>query len=81
MGPQTIKKCAASLIDFQVANTWTKITARHGYAMVRNGKKPENPYYLSVAATFEKAITYVFAERLEDPEQLENQDDGTLWRS
>ena len=30
--------------------------------MVRNGKEPENPYDLLVAATLEKAITYVFAE-------------------
>ncbi len=46
----------------QVANTWPKITARYGYAMVTNGKEPENPYDLLVAATFEKAMTYVFAE-------------------
>jgi hypothetical protein len=45
-----------------MANTWTKITARYGYPMVRNGKEPENPLNLLVAATFEKAITYVFAE-------------------
>jgi hypothetical protein len=32
--------------------------------MVRNGKEPENPLNLLVAATFEKAITYVFAESL-----------------
>jgi hypothetical protein len=30
--------------------------------MVRNGKEPENPLFLLVAATLEKAITYVFAE-------------------
>jgi len=42
---------------YQVANTWTKITARYGYAMVRNGKEPENLDFSSVAATFEKAIT------------------------
>jgi len=45
------------LIDFQVANTWPKITGRDVYAMVRNGKKPENPQNLLVAATFEKANT------------------------
>jgi hypothetical protein len=45
-----------------VANTWTKITARYRYAMVRNGKEPENLDFSSVAATFEKAITYVFAK-------------------
>jgi len=27
----------------QVANTWTKITARFGYELVWNGKEPENP--------------------------------------
>ena len=31
-------------IDFQVANTWTKITARDGYAMVTNGKEPIDPW-------------------------------------
>jgi hypothetical protein len=46
-----------SIDDFQVANTWPKITARDVYAMVRNGKKRENPNISSVAATFEKAIT------------------------
>ena len=30
--------------------------------MVSNGKKPENPQNLLVAATLEKANTYVFAE-------------------
>jgi hypothetical protein len=29
--------------------------------MVRNGKEPENLDFFTVAATFEKAITYVFA--------------------
>jgi uncharacterized membrane protein len=32
--------------------------------MVRNGKEPENLDFSSVAATFEKAITYVFAGSL-----------------
>jgi hypothetical protein len=32
--------------------------------MVRNGKERENPLNLLVAATLEKAITYVFAESL-----------------
>jgi hypothetical protein len=40
-----------------VANTWTKITARKGYGMVRNGKERENLDFSSVAATFEKEIT------------------------
>jgi hypothetical protein len=46
-----------------VANTWTKITASYVYAMGTNGEEPENPSNLSVAATLEKANTYVFAER------------------
>jgi len=37
------KQLTPNLLGFQVANTWTKITARDGYAMVRNGKEPENP--------------------------------------
>jgi hypothetical protein len=56
-----ISKPEKKSIHFQVANTWTKITARYGYAMVRNGKELENPLNLLVAATLEKAITYVFA--------------------
>jgi hypothetical protein len=44
-----------------VANTWTKITASGVYAMVTNGKERENLDFSSVAATLEKAITYVFA--------------------
>ena len=34
----------------------------HRYLMVWNGKERENPNISSVAATLEKAITYVFAE-------------------
>jgi hypothetical protein len=41
---------------------WPK--KRRGVEMVRDGKQCENLRYLSVAATFEKAITYVFAESL-----------------
>ena len=48
-------------MGFQVANTWTNITARNGHAMFRNGKELENRLNLLVAATLEKAITYVFA--------------------
>jgi hypothetical protein len=47
-----------------VANTWTELTAHEVYAMVREGKECENPQISSVAATFEKAITYAFAGRL-----------------
>ena len=46
-----------NVLGFHVANTWPKITARYGYAMVRNGKEQENPSFSSVAATFEKANT------------------------
>ncbi len=53
-----------SVENSQVVNTWTKITARDGYAMARNGKEQENLDFSSVAATLEKAITYVFAGRL-----------------
>jgi len=51
-------------LGIQLANTWPKITARAVYAMVRNGKELENLDFSSVAATVEKASTYVFAERL-----------------
>ena len=44
-------------LGFQVANTWPKITALNVYAMVKNGKEPENPLNLLVAATFEMANT------------------------
>jgi hypothetical protein len=51
-------------LGLQLANTWPKITARDGYASVRNVKEPENLHFSSVAATVEKASTYVFAGRL-----------------
>jgi hypothetical protein len=51
-------------LGFQLANIWPKITGHDVYAMGRNGKEPENLDFSSVAATVEKAITYVFAERL-----------------
>ncbi|HET6892187.1 MAG TPA: hypothetical protein VFH31_13875 [Pyrinomonadaceae bacterium] len=47
-----------------MANLWTELTASGVYAMVRNGKERENHSFSLVAATFEKAITYVFAGRL-----------------
>ena len=50
-------------LGFQLANTCPKITGHGVYAMVRNGKEPENLDFSSVAATFETA-TYVFAGRL-----------------
>ena len=45
-----------------VANLWTEFTAFDWYAMGANGKECENPGSLLVAATFERAKTYVFAE-------------------
>jgi|SRR5215213_1110686 len=52
------------VLGFQLANTWPKITAHDVYGMIRKGKEPENLDFSSVAATVEKASTYVFAERL-----------------
>jgi hypothetical protein len=37
-----------------MANTWTKITARYRYAMVRNGKKPEKPQFFFGGCNFRK---------------------------
>ena len=37
----------------RVANFWTKPAARRRHAMITNGKEPENPNKLVVAATFE----------------------------
>jgi hypothetical protein len=45
----------------RVANLWTEFAALHGYAMSTNVKECENHNRSLVAATFEKAITYVFA--------------------
>ena len=47
-----------------VANLWTEFAAHRGEALATNGKELQNPYYSLVAATFEKANTYVFAGRL-----------------
>src|SRR5882762_2100957 len=61
-----ITNCLNRGVDpiFHLANTWPKITARDVYAMVSNRKEQENLDFSLVAATFEKAITYVFAESL-----------------
>jgi hypothetical protein len=40
------------------------VTKHNCTQRIWNGKEPENPLNLLVAATFEKAITYVFAEPL-----------------
>src|SRR5947207_1120135 len=45
-----------------VANLWTEFAALHGYEMATNGKEWRNPSNSLMAATFEKAKTYVFAE-------------------
>jgi len=44
-----------------VANLWTELAAHHVYAMAKNGKECETLSESLVAATFEKAKTYVFA--------------------
>jgi hypothetical protein len=44
-----------------VANLWTEFAALDGYAMTKDGKECKNPKRSLVAATFEKANTYVFA--------------------
>jgi len=40
-----------------VANLWTEFAARRGEALVANGKEPQNPNKLEVAATFELTKT------------------------
>jgi len=51
----------SGLPKIQVANTWTEFPAQHVYAMVTKGTECKNPSKSLVAATFEKAIVYVFA--------------------
>ena len=41
----------------RVANLWTEFSAERRYAMIANGKEPQNPNKLVVAATFEMAKT------------------------
>jgi hypothetical protein len=50
-----------SALRFRVANLWTDFAAREGYAMGSDGTQSKNPNRSLVAATFEKAKTYVFA--------------------
>jgi len=45
----------------RVANLWTELAAHRVYAMATNGKECKIPNRFLVAATFEKAKTYVFA--------------------
>jgi len=40
-----------------VANLWTEFAARRSVALIANGKEPQNPNKLVVAATFEMAKT------------------------
>ena len=40
-----------------VANLWTEFAAQHSEALATNGKEPQNPNKLVVAATFETAKT------------------------
>jgi hypothetical protein len=40
-----------------VANLWTEFAAQHGEALATNGKEPQNPNKLVVAATCEVAKT------------------------
>jgi hypothetical protein len=40
-----------------VANLWTKIAAQHSEKLPTNGKEPQNPNKLVVAATLEKTKT------------------------
>jgi hypothetical protein len=53
-----------NILGFQLANIWPKITAHNVYARVKEGKECKNRQFSSVAATLEKASTYVFAGRL-----------------
>ena len=46
----------------RVANLWTEFAARRGDALITNGKEPQNPKKLVVAATVEMAKTELFAE-------------------
>ena len=45
-----------------MANLWTELPARDVYCTVADGKGCKNPQESVVAATLEKANTYVFAE-------------------
>lgn len=40
-----------------VANLWTEFAAHRSDALITNGKEPQNPNKLVVAATFEMAKT------------------------
>jgi hypothetical protein len=41
----------------RVANLWTEFAAQRRDALIANGKEPQNPHKLVVAATFEMAKT------------------------
>jgi len=48
--------------QFRVANLWTEFPASERFAMAMNVRRCKNPNKTLVAATFEKAKTYIFAE-------------------
>ena len=52
---------SAGCAQKRVANLWTEFAARDGYAMGTNRKECKKPSKSLVAATFEKAKTYIFA--------------------
>src|SRR5215213_10725374 len=60
----TLRQNIPKKLVIQLANTWPKITAHELYAIVTNRKECKTPRFSSVAATVEKANTYVFAGRL-----------------
>ncbi len=48
--------------QFRVANLCTEFPASERFAMAMNVRRCKNPNKTLVAATFEKAKTYIFAE-------------------
>jgi hypothetical protein len=45
------------MMEKRVANLWTEFAAQRRYCLLANGKKPQNPNKLVVAATCEVAKT------------------------
>jgi hypothetical protein len=52
-----------SFPNFRVANLWTEFPTRDVEPTIADGRECKNPKKSLVAATFEKANTYVSAER------------------
>jgi hypothetical protein len=48
---------SSNVVQKRVANLWTEFTADNGEALLTNGKEPQNPNKLVVAATLEMAKT------------------------